>query len=481
MLNAFFFLLSAVVLDVFSQTGTASGRDKPEVMTLKTAVEQGLRLNYAEQGRKFEREILKLKRQDNWEEFFLPKFSLGFTTAEHRVARVKSGNLDVQPRPESPAGTLSLNFGDYTLFNWGKDRLRYLNEKFTLMRRGQVLDERRRELRHNIIGSYFELVTTKERMKARQTQLRHASFVYRFNRERAALKKVSSQQYYQSRMAFLKAQDLYEKERVRNRVANDELVELLGDAPDTRYYFDEILIAKPMRMSLIDILQSVGSNNPDVLAAKLGYENAQRDFQIRRRQTLPLPRVTMDLGAYDYSFARSRSDGRFRTGPGSSHIDVVATVRATWSLSGEGGFFGRRATQEKRISQALAEKRLELANHSVEVRSKKLFFRVRSFEKDIEILESRVKNAERYFDAALDNYINDKTTFVDFVDALREKGDATVDLAEARWHHLMDKLELARLLGIEDFPGENFESLAQVAPSAQNSEAQESTPDEVSR
>jgi hypothetical protein len=60
----------------------------------------------------------------------------------------------------------------------------------------------------------------------------------------------------------------------------------------------------------------------------------------------------------------------------------------------------------------------------------------------------------------MENYMNGKTSFVDFKLALEELTEASQLLEFAKFAHARDKILLAQEIGIEDFPGENFESLA---------------------
>ena len=472
MQNIFLLLLSVISSLVFAQTdknvqkmpnsreNKSSKIKEYEPITLESAVEQSLRLNYSEQERTFEREILRLHWKDTKESFWMPRFSVSLKVKEHKVARLTKGSLTGGGTSSTPQGTLSLNLGDYTLFNWGKDYLQFLNDKSTVMRNLEIFGEQKRELRHKVIKKYFELIMAHEQRKARQTQLRHTSFIYRFNRERVALKKISSQDYYQSRMEFLRSQDLYGKAAAEYKRINDDFINLLGDNPDTDYYVKESLVFKKLQFSLAEILGMAKEGNSDVLTAKINEQNSRRSFQIEQKKNLPLPKISVNLGAYRYGFAGGENSARYLTRPNYSHVDVVASIDATWSLTGRGGVLNRRNVHQKRIGKALASKRLEHARNRAQVEAKKLFFQIKAYERNIEVLKLRRVNAEKYFDAALDNYLAGKTPFVNFLHALREKGDAASDLSKAEWSHLKEKVDLAAILGREDFPGENFNSLA---------------------
>ncbi len=447
-----------------SREDTSNKVKEYEPITLQSAIEQSFRLNYSEQERKFEREILQLRWQDTKESFWIPQLSTSLTVAEHKIARLKEGSLTNNATPPTPTGTLSLNLGDYTLFNWGKDYLKFLNDKSTFIRNLEILEEHRKKLRHQVIQKYFELITANEQRKSRQTQLKHVSFIYRFNRERVALKKISSQDYYQSRTEFLRTQDLSHKAVAEYKRINDDLVNLLGGPPDTDYYVKESLLFKKLQFSLDEILGMAKEGNADILTAKVNEQNSRRNFKIEQKKNLPLPKISVNLGAYHYRFANGENSARYLTRPNNSHIDVVAKVYATWSLTGKGGLLNARNVHQKRIGKALAYKQLEHAGHYAQIQAKQLFFQIKNYERNVEVLELRLVNAEKYFDAALENYLSGKTPFVNFLHALREKGDAVNALAKAKWYHLKDKVDLVTLLGREDFPGENFNSLASSSP-----------------
>lgn len=432
-----------------------------EPISLKAAIERGLRLNHGERARTLERELLRLRWRDARESFLLPDLSVSLVTAEHRITRAVNGSRSgAPPRPTSPTGALALNLGDYTLFNWGRDRLRHRNERALFERGMESLDEGRRGLRHRVIEAYFTLTAAAERERARRDQLRHASFVYRFNRERTALGTATSQDYHQSRVEFLRARGLHQRAAAAEREAGEDLARLLGDPPGTGYHVEEALLFREVELGA-GLAQSLArERNPAVLEARTLRETAARELRISRRERLPLPRIYLSLGAYSHRFSKDRSHGSFETRPGSSDVDVVATVNATWRLTGDGGILGSRKDREMRVSRALAGRRLEDAIHEGGVRARGLLARAKGLEEQVPVLEERAGNAERYFDVTMDNYLGKRTPFVDFLHALREKGDAAADLALARLDHLRAKVALASVLGTDDLPDRNFEDLA---------------------
>jgi hypothetical protein len=67
---------------------------------------------------------------------------------------------------------------------------------------------------------------------------------------------------------------------------------------------------------------------------------------------------------------------------------------------------------------------------------------------------------QKTFDTILENYLNNKIRYYDFHIILAELTQAKMLLEETMLLHLKEKLALAKFAGIEDFPGENFERMA---------------------
>ena len=162
-----------------------------KALNLNDVIEQGLRSNQEQEIRKYQGEILDLSWKDSWEEFWIPQVSISLDTNEQRLGTLVNGSSTTNKRSSTPDGTLSLNFGDYTIFNWGKDYLQYLNTKETYKRSKEVLKERSRDLKHDLIQNYFKLYFYQEVERLKRDQLRHASFIYRLNREKISLKKTT--------------------------------------------------------------------------------------------------------------------------------------------------------------------------------------------------------------------------------------------------------------------------------------------------
>ncbi|MFT6070057.1 MAG: outer membrane protein TolC [Bacteriovoracaceae bacterium] len=444
-------------------------KDNYKSLALNDVLEQGLRKNHEQAKRESENEILDLGWKDTWEDFWVPTLDITLSSGEQALGKFREGGKSRTGRDNVPDGTLGLNIGDYTIFNWGKDYLDYLNAKATYKRNTEILKEQRRELRHNLIIKYFEVYRTKEIEKIRKNQLRHSSFIYRMNREKITIRKIPRQDYYQARAEYLKAQNDYHDAKIAATVADEQMAFLLADDPGTRYILLDELDYKQLNLAYTEAIELGKNNNPNILTARTLVENAKRTYTRTLRENLPLPRLSMNLGAYTHSFGRNQHRTRYETtaangtsmvGSGTSDIELVATVNATWTLTGSGGLLNGRSTRTKLLQRDLAFQNLAQSAHYTGSTIRTHYNRISNYQNQITILEARMANLQKSFDTVLENYINRKTIYENFHTALNEMTETEILYTNTLYNHLAEKVELAKSVGLEDFPGENFESVA---------------------
>ncbi len=435
-------------------------------LSLKGAIEQSFRKNFGERDRVYQKELLELNYDDAKDKFWFPEVNLTLSTEPQKIGRLRKGNKDGSASKYAN-GAFALDLGEFTLFNWGKDYLSYLNAKNSFLRGVDQLSEAQRALRHQIILKYFELEQWQSIVKSHKEQLRHASFTYRYTREKVSLKKVSKQDYYQARSEFLKAQSEYHLAKNNFQVVQDSMATLIGDEGGIRYILRDQLTFKKLEMKRDTALEMARKRNPQILDAKVNLKNAQREYEIQVRENMPLPKVTMDLGAYTQSFGSNNNRFNYQTQNGGSNLDIVATINASWTLYGPGGFFNRRRTREKTIEKyrqfnQLTKAKLESKNSTLTG-----IHKIKYLENQISILEARNGTLQRNFDTVLENYLNRKTTFVDYHHALNEMINNEILLSKNKYWHLYEKISLAQTLGLDDFPSDNFENLGQLNGRAQ--------------
>ena len=432
--------------------------DSLKTLDLTSAIEQALRANYNQNQRDLDQKILDLNWKDTKESFWLPQLSLSLQTSDQRIGRLKSGGSETGTSKDVN-GSLSLGFQDYVIFNWGKDYLAYLNQRESYKRSTREFKEQRRALRHTTIIKYFELNYLKKIVEIYRKQLRNTSFVYRFTREKVATKKVNKQEYYQARSEYLRAQNSFQEVSNRLRIAEEEMAFHIADPPGTRYLLKDKLNYQKLQMPLSEAEEIAQKTSPDILESSKDVNNAKRSYQIQQRENLPLPKFSVNLGAYAREFGPGVQTTRFNSGINGNHIDVRASINAVWSITGRGGVLNARATKNRALLRKRSFSELAEAKHLSLSQVQRSYYRIRTYEQQIRILEASSITNNKTFDLIMENYLKRKTAYINFSDSLLEAVNSDTALAESYYLHTREKILLAQEMGVDELPGKNFESL----------------------
>ncbi|MBD65820.1 MAG: hypothetical protein CME62_11475 [Halobacteriovoraceae bacterium] len=433
-----------------------------KAISLNDAIEEGLRKNNAELLRKYQRQINELNFKDAFEDFYFPKLNLTMqTTDDHFVENIYRDDIENAESSKTPQGFIGLEMPDYTLFNWGKDFLNYLNEKEIYKRNKQIFVEQRRELRFRIITNYFNLSRLRNISRVYKKQLSHTSFIYKLAKEKLGLRKINSQEYLQAKAEFLKAHKNYQASLFAYYSQQQELADIMGDNPETVYTTTDSLKFNPLVLGAAEAQKLIAQNSPQVRDARTSLENANRTYQRVLKDNLPLPKFSLKLGSYRKTFSQDGVQDNFETFDGSRNLEVAATVNMTWTIFGSGGFFNSRVTERSYYQKRMAEINLKEAYRDTRVANQLTNSRINYLEKQFNATEAQLKNARKVFDYAIDNYIDSKTGFAELKLVLDEIQDAGISLENVKYDHLVEKITYASVLGIDDFPGEKFENLVE--------------------
>lgn len=445
-------------IDPKEKAAERSGR----VLDLRSVIEEGFRRNAFEQMRTHQKEQIELNKTDVWQEFWLPTVSLDLQTSNHLIDRFHRSSQHVpgMGAQDAPNGSLGLVIEEYTLFNWGRDYLSYLNQKQTLNRSSQQLLEARRRLKFSLIGQYFNLIRVKEVLRILQEQLRQTSFIHRLAREKLQLRKIRAQEYYQTRSEYLRSQTDYQQGLFNVGTEEEKMANLLGDEYQGAYRSVEQLKYASLNTSMDEALRMSLDSSVEYRNAKLSYDTSSRTYEKTLKDNLPLPKFSFNLGTYQTAFGPNGSAWSYQTDAGSRNIELVAAIDMRWTIIGEGGLFNSRDNQQAFLNKRISEINYFNTKREVEVRVRTIYKNLRFLEQKVEIAQFQHKNAQSNYDSVLDNYMAGKADYADIKLAVDNLVNSHVNSENVKYEHLLKKLELADLMGLEDFPGENFESLA---------------------
>lgn len=444
--------------------------DKSKSINLRSILEKGLRENPGEKVREYQKLSLENEQDKNFGKFWYPQVSLVGYTDNQRIARIYSRD-NLSSSRSYPNGYVGVSFGEYTIFNWGKDYLNYLNTKGELERKQETLFEERLRLKLDLIRFYFDLVRAKNIERIVKDYVRQSTFVYRVSREKAALKKINEQHYYQSRTQYLLGQQEYNQSRIERRNIEKEFAYVLGDESSSVYHPTEVLEFRKLRISVDEAIRLFAEHNSQVKDRKEALIYANRIFERTLKDNLPLPKFSINLGAYLHTFSADSAADRYSTvrieddhsltnAPGGKNVEMRAMISVSWNIFGEKGFFNTRDRMSAYYQKVITKTEYDNTMQWVENTVRKLYQQIMELEEQVNITGPLAQNAKKEYNYTLDNYLSQKASFVDWKDSLLSLRRAEELLETVKFRHLALKLELAALIGIEDFPGENFEKLA---------------------
>ncbi len=427
-------------------------------ISIKAAIQQGIQKNHGIGIRDHQRGVLNLTWEGQWASFWLPEINFTMSVDPYRILRIRN-STDLQgAQSKHTGGSLALNFGEYSVFNWGKDYLAYLNNKQNFKRGLQSLTESDRQLKFDIIVSYSNLVSQYLIVKAQRIYLRHASYVYKLTKEKLAAKKISGQEYYQTRVLYMKAYQSYLDAKRIWINENEKMAFLIDDESSTRYIISEELRFIQLEKEL-QYLREVGrKNSPRVMGAYSQKKIAERQYEIARRENMALPEFNINLGAFTQSYATGQSGQLFGNFNGNKNLEVIASLNATWNIVGVDGFLNKRKLQSAHLQRQISDRRLKQQEDLTNYQIANYFHQIRNFEKQVKLAEEQKKTTESAYNITFNNYTLRKTSFLNFLHALEDLTYAKVNYIENKRNHLNTKVQLAATMGIPDFAGNLFEN-----------------------
>jgi outer membrane protein TolC len=280
------------------------------------------------------------------------------------------------------------------------------------------------------------------------------------------LNKIKKQEYYLTRSEFLRSQTKFQDSSYKASIENEALAHLLGDRLDTTYKPLEELKFETINTSQDESIRLAITQSPTYRDAKLDFLNSNRAYKQTVKKQLPLPKIDLNLGAYNVGYnglsgrQTTYKTTEYNDGSYNSNVELVATINMTWTLFGENGFLNSRQRERAFLDKKISEVKYYDAKRQVDVEVRTLYRNIRYLERQSKVTEKQLSNSRKSFDFTLDAYINKRAKYADLKIALDNMINSRVEFENAKYVHLTQKLKLSDLMGLDDFPGSNFENLA---------------------
>ena len=185
-------------------------------------------------------------------------------------------------------------------------------------------------------------------------------------------------------------QDYLEAKRLWINV-NEKLAFLIDDEPSTRYIVSEEIRLIHLEKEL-ESLKALGKkNSPQVLTAYTQKKIAERNYEIARRENMPLPRFDISLGAFTQAYSTGSSGQLFGNFNGNKNLEVTASLNATWNIVGVDGFLNKRKLQNAHLQRQFSDRQLKQQEDMMDYMVTNYFHQIKNLEKQSKLSQEREK------------------------------------------------------------------------------------------
>lgn len=394
-----------------------------------------------------------------WRSFYLPNISLNTTSSSGLTLGSYPGTPSGATLPSGrntgyPQSQIGLSLGNYTLFNFFRDRIAFDNARLAFERSGQVLEETRRRINFQIISAYFNARLSQEKLEAAERSLLTSRMIVRLVKSRVDLGEAPATELSSVEVdandALLQVNTL--KAEYQSNILN--FTALLNQTAETSLNLTTPLSFKPVTLSYADAINWYKEKSPSMRGAKLSQQTSQGNLEIQEKNRLPLPTVTFSGVTVSYGNRYTGGSTSYQgasTGPG--NIDVEASVNLTLPILGPGGLFNKDTVRSARIAVDQADLAYQRNLISGELQIRGQIFQLTQ-------LEDRLKTLKLNFDASaallgkiVSNISSAKGNRLELRDAVERARNSEIDLLQNEFIHIQQKNGLYDFIG-KDWDGE---------------------------
>ncbi len=356
----------------------------------------------------------------------------------------------------TPTGTqTTLALGQYTLFNFGKDRDNYEKAKLSVERNRQTMKEAERQVRFDVTSKFYELKTKQDLLDISKRTVTSAKAVVDLIRSRIAVGKAKENDLSSAEVDLLTAQNQFLGDETVYIQTLWALNTILGDGINHKYLVKAKIDFKKMKLTMEEALKIFQLNSPAMRDAKASLEGARIDYRLAQKNSLPLPTVTFSGITLGYAMGNTKSTQiRDTTGASTSgNLDVSAGLSFTIPLLGPTGFLGGRTRRAAEIAEEKAEIAMRLASNTTEISVRDIFTRFAQQEEQIQNAQKIYKDAGKIFESALAGLQGSANlNRLDLKDAITQLRTAEQNFTNLVLSHYGLKLQLSSTIGVDEFP-----------------------------
>ncbi len=432
----------------------ATGVSDVQVLTLKGAIERAMISNPDLKENLLELKSSELTYDDAWDRMYMPQISLAVSSGAAKTITGLAGDSGSILNHGYPSSSAGLSLGEYTLYNFGRDKLVFDQAKLDWDRNREIYEEQRRAVRFSVVNAFWTLKSRLDKLDGYERSVEIASAVVRLLESRAMIGKAAATDVSSSTVDLLNIKNLRDQTSTDAKSALYSLNVLLGDEVGTPYRIEEEIQFLPIKVTEEVLVQTYLKDSPNIKNARKDLLKSHLSLELTEKSLLPLP--TIKFSGVTLGYGNNIYGGKldsYTAAAGQKNFDISASVSLSVPLTGPGGLFSSRTVEASRITRDTSE--IRLANTVNKDRQQIFDYiqKIRQYEGTVENNRESYNDSISVLESVLDGFISHKNvTRLDVRDAINQARDRQAALSDALLEHLYNKTLLAGFIGVDYLP-----------------------------
>jgi outer membrane protein TolC len=427
----------------------------PQELKLSDAIERGIKMNPDLLQQKINLRSSELYYEDARDIMYSPSVSLGINSYyATKVGKVHGPkNYTSNDLKNYTEQSLQLTLGQYTIYNFGKDKLLYDQAKLDWTRAKDVFEESKRAVKFQIIIAFWTLQSAKDKLHSYERSVNIAQSILDLQKSRLPLGKTTETDISSSLVDLMNVKNLRDTAESSFIAATLNLNILLGDPSGTNYIINEEISFLPIKVTEKVLYETYLAQSPDIKNARKDFIKAQMNLELSEKNRLPLPAIKFNGINLTYTPKYYSSSATLNPAGSNTNLNVSTYIGFTLPLSGPGGLFGNRVIEGAEIQVSLANLALtNTANRDLQTILQTVR-NIRQYETTIDNNRQLYASSISVLESVFKKFVNDKSVSrLEIRDALAQARDSEIGLSEAILSHLTNKTQLASFIGVDYLP-----------------------------
>lgn len=429
---------------------TSQNTTPPRELKLSEAIEKGIRMNPDLLQQKLTLRTNEIYYEDARDKMYTPSISLALNSGYDTKLGQINKHTNTTP---SDYQNLQLTMGDYTIYNFGRDKLVFDQAKLDWVRAKEVLEESKRSVKFQIIIAFWTLKSATDKLESYGRSVKIAEAILDLQKSRLPLGKATEADISSSLVDLMNVKNLRDTAESSVTAATLALNVLLGDPTGTNYVIKEEITFLPIKVTEKILYETYLQQSPNIKNARKDFNKAQMNLELSEKNLLPLPVIKFSGINFTYTPQYYSTAQTLNQSASNTNLNISTSIGLTLPLSGPGGLFGSRVVEGAEIQVSLSNLVLrntanrDLQNILQTVRN------IRQYETTIENNRQLYSSSVSVLESVFKKFMsNNSVSRLEIRDALAQARDSEIELSDAILNHLTNKTQLASFIGVDYLP-----------------------------